>query len=84
MTPSMIATSVLKGSNSAARTDNLSSRQQVYRAPFEVCPTCPVRQACGPGVRTRTVTRSSDYEQLEAARVHMQTAAGRAALRKRK
>ena len=64
--------------------DNLSSRQQVYRAPFGVCPTCPVRQACGPGLRARTVTRSFDHELLEAARNHMETAAGRAALRKRK
>jgi len=56
----------------------------VYRAPFRVCPSCPVRQECGPGLRARTVTRSFDYQLLEAARVHMQTAAGRAALRKRK
>ncbi|MGC1183809.1 MAG: transposase [Candidatus Dormiibacterota bacterium] len=64
--------------------DNLASRQRVYRAPFGVCPTCPVRQACGPGLRARTVTRSFDHELLEAARTHMEMAAGRAALRKRK
>jgi hypothetical protein len=64
--------------------DNVASRQQVYRAPFGVCPSCPVRQECGPGLRARTVTRSFDHQLLEAARAHMETAAGRAALRKRK
>ena len=64
--------------------DNLASRQRVYRAPFGVCPSCPVRQECGPGLRARTVTRSFDHELLQAARAHMETAAGRAALRKRK
>ena len=43
-----------------------------------------MRQECGPGLRARTVTRSFDHELLEAARAHMETAAGRAALRKRK
>ena len=63
--------------------DNGASRQQVYRAPFGVCPSCPVRQAGGPGRRTRTGTRSFDHELLEAARTHVRTAAGRAALGKR-
>jgi hypothetical protein len=63
--------------------DKGASRQQVCRAPFGVCPSCPGRQACGPGRRARTGTRSFDHELLEAARAHLRKAAGRAALGKR-
>ncbi len=64
--------------------DNVAAHQQVYRAPFGVCPSCPLRQECGPGRRARTVTRSIDHDLLDAARAHMRTASGRAALRQRK
>ena len=64
--------------------DNVAFRQQGCPAPLRVGASRPVRQACDPGLRARTVTRSADHELLEAARPHMQPAAARAALRKRK
>ena len=62
----------------------MAPRQKVPLAPFGVCPSCPVRQECGPGLRAWTVTRPLDQELLDAALAHKQTAAGRAALRTHK
>jgi transposase len=65
------------------RYDRVGVEHRVYKARAADCRNCALRAACQPGKQGRLLVRSEDVPSVEAYRAKMQTAAARAAYRRR-